>query len=85
MKAGTKYTPAESGTLAASGPISDDCLMIPNPSRSHCTAAPVTKIDPSSAYVGAPWPRSHATVVNIPSVGCGQVDPTLNKTKLPVP
>ncbi len=49
VNAGTNTTPSGSGTLAASGPASDDASMMPSPSRSHCTAAPVTKIDPSMA------------------------------------
>ena len=31
------------------GPVSDAFSMMPRPSRSHWTAAPVTKIEPSSA------------------------------------
>ena len=49
VKAGTTNTPSVSGTDAASGPISADDSMRPSPSRSHWTAAPVTKIAPSSA------------------------------------
>ena len=49
VNAGTTYTPPVSGTDAASGPISAASAMIPRPSRSHWTAAPVTKIAPSSA------------------------------------
>ncbi len=49
VNAGTNTTPSGSSTLAASGPASDDASMMPRPSRSHCTAAPVTKIDPSIA------------------------------------
>ncbi len=47
--AGTTNTPPVSSTEAASGPTSEASAMIPRPSRSHCTAAPVTKIAPSSA------------------------------------
>ena len=49
MNAGTKTTPSVSSTLAASGSVSDAVSMMPSPSRSHCTAAPVTKIEPSIA------------------------------------
>ena len=49
VKAGTMTTPAVSSTDSASGPICAASSMIPSPSRSHCTAAPVTKIAPSSA------------------------------------
>src|SRR5438093_688657 len=44
VNAGTTYTPAGSGTDAASGPISDASPMTPRPSRSHWIAAPVTNI-----------------------------------------
>ena len=49
VNAGTNTTPSVSATLAASGPTSDAASMMPRPSRSHCTAAPVTKIEPSIA------------------------------------
>jgi hypothetical protein len=45
--AGTKYMPPLSSTCRASA---SDCaapLMMPNWSRSHCTADPVTAIEPS--------------------------------------
>ena len=35
--------------FAASGPVSRPRVMMLSPSRSHCTAAPATKIEPSSA------------------------------------
>jgi hypothetical protein len=38
-----------SGTEAASGPMSAASAISPRPSRSHCTAAPVTKMAPSRA------------------------------------
>ena len=47
--------------------------MTPSPSRSHCTAAPVTKIAPSSAYATVPSASVHATVVSMPSAGGGHV------------
>ena len=49
VNAGTNTTPPVSGTLSASGPVSAASAMIPSPSRSHWTAAPVTKIAPSIA------------------------------------
>jgi hypothetical protein len=49
VSAGTNTTPPESGTVDANGSDSEAAPMIPSPSRSHCTAAPVTKIAPSSA------------------------------------
>jgi len=48
-KAGTRYTPAASGTEAARASTSADDLMTPSPSRSHCTTAPPMKTLPSSA------------------------------------
>ena len=47
--AGTKMTPPLSGTDSASTSVSALSAMMPSPSRSHCTAAPAVKIDPSSA------------------------------------
>ncbi len=47
--AGTKYTPAASGTLPASASISEALPMMPRPSRSHWIAAPAMKTLPSSA------------------------------------
>jgi hypothetical protein len=49
VSAGTNTTSPESGTVRASPSISAAESMRPSPSRSHCTAAPVTKIAPSSA------------------------------------
>ena len=49
VSAGTKTTPPVSGTLRASASTSFADRMIPSPSRSHCTAAPAMKADPSSA------------------------------------
>ena len=68
VNAGTNTTPSGSATLAAIGPASDAASMRPSPSRSHCTAAPVTKIDPSIAYVTVS-PSCHATEVSRPSTG----------------
>ena len=63
VKAGTKYTPPLSATLAASASTSCEALMSPSPSRSHCTTAPAMNTLPSSAYCGSP-PRWHAAVVS---------------------
>ena len=51
-KAGTKYTPPLSDTWPAKPSISDAPEMMPSWSRNHCTAEPVTAIEPSSAYTG---------------------------------
>ena len=47
--AGAKVTPPLSFTLRASGSISAALRISPSPSRSHCTAAPAMKEEPSSA------------------------------------
>ena len=47
--AGTKYTPPLSATWRASVSLSAAPLMMPSWSRSHCTAEPVTAIEPSRA------------------------------------
>src|SRR6266550_7317674 len=84
VRAGTKYTPPESGTDSAMGPASDDVRRTLMPSRSHCSAAPVTKIDPSSAYVGrSPCPQ--AIVVMSPEVETGARSPVFINTNDPVP
>ncbi len=58
--------------------------MIPSPSRSHCTAAPATNALPSSANATSS-PTFQATVVSSPKrLGMG-FDPTLTRTKAPVP
>lgn len=49
VSAGTKTTPSESSTVAAMAAVSAADPTTWSPSRSHCTAAPVTKIAPSSA------------------------------------
>ncbi len=58
--------------------------MIPSPSRSHCTAAPVTKIAASSAYVVL-RPICHATVASSPSEAGGTDVPAFDSTNDPVP
>src|SRR5207249_6425400 len=60
--AGTRYTPSGSVTCEANASTSDDDLMMPSPSRSHCTTAPAMKMLPSSAY-SVRLPMRHATVV----------------------
>ena len=84
VSAGTNTTPPVSGTPAAIAAASPDVESRPRPSRSHCSAAPVTKIDPSSAYVVSS-PSCHATVVSSPSTGSGRLVPTLVSTNDPVP
>ena len=48
-KAGTKYTPPLSSTVAASASTSAEDVISPRLSRSHWTSAPVIAIEPSSA------------------------------------
>ena len=48
-KAGTRYTPWSSGTAAAAVAVSPALPMTLRPSRSHFTAAPAMKIEPSIA------------------------------------
>jgi hypothetical protein len=54
-------------------------------SRNHCTSAPVTAIEPSSAYVGASSPMRQHTVVSSPLADCTGCSPVLKSRKLPVP
>ena len=54
-KAGTKNAPPESSTSEAIASVSAALLMIFRLSRSHCTAAPVIAMEPSSAYVHSPF------------------------------
>ena len=49
VSAGTNTTPSVSGTVRAIASVSAAEPTICRPSRSHCTAAPVTKIAPSIA------------------------------------
>ena len=55
--AGTKYTPPLSVTGPASASLSLALEMMPSWSRSHCTAEPVTAMEPSSAYTGGSSPN----------------------------
>ena len=84
MSAGTKYTPSLPSSAAASASVSAAPAMMPSPSRSHCTAAPVSKIDASSAYV-LESPMHHASVVTSPAGGVGTVKPAFSSTNEPVP
>ena len=59
--------------------------MMPRPSRSHCTPAPVTKIDASSANV-VRCPIDQATVLSSPGGGIGGgSEPAFSRTNDPVP
>ena len=49
VSAGTNTTPSEDSTVAATASLSAADPTICSPSRSHCTAAPVTKMAPSRA------------------------------------
>ena len=83
-KAGTRYTPPQSGTVAASASTSADDLTRPRPSRSHCTTAPPMNTLPSSAKSVCP-PACQATVVIswcFEGAGC---DPMFISMKQPVP
>ena len=55
--AGTKYTPPLSSTCRASDSLCAAPEMMPSWSRSHCTADPVTAIEPSSAYTTGSSPN----------------------------
>jgi hypothetical protein len=69
---------------AASGSVSAAVSMIPRPSRSHCTPAPVTKMAASRAYtVRCPIPQ--AIVVSSPGGASGGAAPEFSSAKEPVP
>ena len=59
--------------------------MMPSWSRSHCTAAPVTAIDPSSAKVAGSAPNLKHTVVSKPLADRTMSVPVFSSRKLPVP
>src|SRR5207253_1316999 len=82
--AGTRYTPCGSVTCEASASTSDDDLMIPRPSRSHCTTAPAMKMLPSSAY-SVRFPIRHATVVSRLFLDAIGFVPVFMSMKQPVP
>ena len=84
VKAGTTTTPPLSGTEPARVSVSAESLMMPSPSRNHCTAAPAMNTLPSRAYVTLP-PSLQATVDNMPCVERTMCSPVLTRIKLPVP
>ena len=59
--------------------------MMPSWSRSHCTAAPVTAIDPSSAKTAGSAPNLKHTVVSSPAPDLTISVPVFSSRKLPVP
>ena len=85
MSAGTNTTPPESGTERASASVSAAEVMICRPSRSHCTAAPVTNTAPSRAYSRRPSGCCQATVVSRPECEATISSPVLTRTNDPVP
>ena len=86
LKAGTKQTPAVSGTLEATGSTSSGPPMRPSWSRSQLTARPPVATEPSSAYwVGASFPSWKATVVSRPCVEGTMEVPVFMSRKRPVP
>src|SRR2546421_7103664 len=82
--AGTRYTPPVSSTCAASASTSDDDLMMPSPSRSHCTTAPAMKMLPSSAY-SVRFPIRQETVVRRLFLDAIGLVPVFISMKQPVP
>src|SRR6266566_151449 len=82
--AGTRYTPSGSATCDANASTSDDDLMMPSPSRSHCTTAPAMKMLPSSAY-SVRLPMRHATVVSRLCLDAIGLVPVFMSMKQPVP
>ena len=81
VSAGTKWTPPVDSTERASASVSAASAIIPSPSRSHWTAAPVTKTAPSSAVT----PGWAAAVRRMPCGGGPPSSPWFASTKLPVP
>ena len=69
----------------ASCSVSAARSMIRRPSRSHCTAAPVTKIDASSAYARAAPVAARDASRAARGGACGGVAPVLTSTNEPVP
>ena len=74
-----------SSTWPASASLCAAPLMMPSWSRSHCTAAPVTAIDPSSAKMAGSAPNLKHTVVSRPLVERTMSVPVFSSRKLPVP
>ena len=69
VRAGTNTTPSVSSTVAAIASVSAADPTICRPSRSHCTAAPVTKIAPSVAYTSSSSGRAPCGRREQPGVG----------------
>jgi hypothetical protein len=59
--------------------------MIPSPSPNHCTAAPVMKMAPSSAYSTGSSAMPQSMVVNNPSLLRTMLVPVFASRKEPVP
>ena len=85
VSAGTKTTPSVSSTVAAMAAVSAALPTIWSPSRSHCTADPVTKIAPSRAYVMSPSGERQAAVDSSPASLRTTESPVLVRMKEPVP
>jgi len=64
--------------------MSEAFLMIPSPSRSHCTSAPAMKIDPSRAY-SVRLPMRQAIVVRSRFFETTGFSPVFISMKHPVP
>ncbi len=84
VNAGTKAMPPLSGTDAASASTAGAESMIPRLSRSHCTAAPVMKMLPSSAYCSGCSGRDQAIVDSSPLLETER-SPEFITTNDPVP
>ena len=84
VNAGTRNTPAVSGTLSAICSLSAAFLISFISSRSHCTVAPPMNTLPSSAKVGLPSSR-HAMVVSSPFWLSTGTSPVFISMKQPVP
>jgi hypothetical protein len=82
---GTSVTPAESSTLAASGPTSGASRITPSPSRSHWISAPPMNTLPSSAHRVADSPIRQAAVVSSRASLEIRFSPDWTSRKQPVP
>src|SRR5437762_12682942 len=82
--AGTKTTPPESDTVAASASTSALVVIACRPSRSHCTTAPPTNTEPSRQKVVLPAFCQPTLVSNLFVDGTGS-GPTFSSMKQPVP
>ena len=85
VSAGTNTTPPLSGTLNANSSDSEAMSMMPSPSRSHCTAEPVTNTAPSNANSREPSGCCQATVVSRPDCERTNLSPVFTNTNDPVP